>query len=181
VSLESIITLAKVLSASSLLLLLWILRDWWRRKEFPSAAYGGIELPGRRIRWLWLLVLIGGCAVGAAEDPIVTAHGLQETEREYTGRSRSYTLTLPFIHYAREEARGDTGLVVIQTETGLQIPKAFLVAMAAYLALVMWWHPGRGWSRRFLFGRRHKKTNPATSPGQEPSDEQRASDTKEEI
>jgi len=174
VSLDSIIILAKVLSAVSLALFAWILRDWWRRKDFPPAAYGGVELPGRRIRWLWLVALIGGCAVGAGEDPIVRAHGAEETEREHTGRSRSYTLTLPFIHYAREEVRGETGLVVIQTETGLQIPKAFLVVMAAYLALVKWWHPGRGWARRFLFGRRHKKTNPVTPAGPKQSDEGRA-------
>jgi hypothetical protein len=179
VSLDTIIKLAAGLSALSLLLFVWTLRDWWRRKEFPSATYGGVELPGRRIRWLWLVALIGGCAVGAAEDPIVTAHGVVETDREHAGRSRTYTLGLPFIHYAREETRGETGLVIIQTETGLQIPKAFLVAMAAYLALVRWWHPGRGWSRRFLFGRRHKKTDPVTPEGRPPSDEERPSDMEE--
>ena len=179
-SLDSIIILAMVLSAASLLLFIWILRDWWRRKEFPSAVYGGVELPGRRIRWLWLVALIGGCAVGAAEDPILTTHGVEETEEEHTGRSRSYTLALPFIHYAREQVRGETGLVVIQTEIGLQIPKAFLVVMAAYFSLVKWWHPGRGWARRFLFGRRHKKKHPLTPAGQKQSDEGTAQAEKQD-
>ena len=152
-----------VLSGLSLLVLVWMLVNCWRREALPAVSYGGLDLPARRLRWIWTLFLLGALGFGVAEDPIFyttpnelgeDTAGAESVDPGADVVTWSLIAPLPFIRYEREvDRRGD--LVIREASVwSFLIPTPLLGAMFAYLVLVVWWRPDRPSARRLLLGRK---------------------------
>ena len=63
----------KIFSALAVAGIIAVIVNCWRRDAFPGVSYGDIELSHGRLRWLWILFILGGGARGSVEDPVVQA------------------------------------------------------------------------------------------------------------
>jgi hypothetical protein len=158
-----IIVTGLVLSALTLFLLGWMLINCWRRESLPEVRYGGLSLPQKRLRWIWVLVLLGALGFGVAEDPIfyTTPTSPEEvfpTPEAVTSGAEtvrwSLFAPLPFVRYERQVDRRAGVIVRDDRRWSFLVPMPLLAAMFAYLALVVFWHPERRSARRILLGRR---------------------------
>jgi len=154
------------LSALTMIVLGWMIVNCWRRGSMPAVSYGGLTLPEKRLRWIWILFLTGAFGFGVAEDPIffispqghseeaAAADPAEEVPPGTETLSWSLFAPLPFIRYERETERlGDT-IVRDYRLWSFLIPTPLLAAMFAYLVLVVFWHPERTSARRLLLGKR---------------------------
>jgi hypothetical protein len=153
-----LLTVGKALSALTIVVLLLAIWNVWRRKDFPSVAYGGISLSQKRLRWVWFLILVGAFGFGINEDPMAVAtRTLEDEEAQAAATSfRTVTISLPFPFYRfdRERVYGDGELVNEEIQEGFVIPGPLLSALLAYLVLVVRWNSSSRLARRILKGRR---------------------------
>ncbi len=153
-----LLTVGKTLSGVATLLLLLAVWNVWRRRDFPTVAYGGISLSQKRLRWVWFLILIGAFGFGINEDPVALATQTMEDENAQTAasgfRTVSVSLPFPFYRFDRERVYGDGELVSEQVQEGFVIPGPLLAAFLAYLVLVLRWDSSSRLARRILKGRR---------------------------
>lgn len=171
---DTIITVGLWLSVASLLLVAVIIWNVWRRPALPEAAYGGVALTTRRVRWLWTLALLGATALGSANDPVVrkaedghdpdvAAAAAPTAQRRTVSRS----VPMPFYRYEREDVFLDGEPVAYHELRGFVLPGPLLWALLAYLFLVVRFNPDSRWTRRILHGRGKRDTAPP-SQGQLP-------------
>ncbi|MDX1394728.1 MAG: hypothetical protein R3195_10055 [Gemmatimonadota bacterium] len=147
----------KVLSGLAVVGVLAVIVNCWRRDAFPGISYGEIELSHGRLRWLWILFILGGFALGSAEDPVVQAGTTMEDEElldsAVNRRQTSLDLPLPFYRFERRRVYADGELAVESTTEYFLIPWALLGAFVAYIALVVRWNPENRLALRILQGR----------------------------
>jgi hypothetical protein len=151
----------KVLSGVIILVLVLSIVDIWRRQSFPELSYGGVSLSQKRLRVVWLLVLIGAFGVGINEGPIaISTRSMEDAEIAAASKSFktvSVNLPLPFYRYERERVYGDGVLVEEDIAEGFLIPWALLWALLAYVVLVVRWNPESRMARRILRGRKWRR------------------------
>ena len=154
------------LSAVTMIVLGWMILNCWRRGSLPAVSYGGMTIPEKRLRWIWMLFLVGAFGFGVAEDAIPLTSLSQDSDGPAVEEpaealppgtetvSWSLFAPLPFIRYEHEtERRGET-IVRDYRLWSFLIPTPLLAAMFAYLVLVVFWHPERRSARRLLLGKR---------------------------
>lgn len=153
--------LGKVLSVVAVVLTLAALWSVWRRDSFPGVSYGRIYLSQKRLRWVWILVLVGAFGFGVNEDPIAVntppgeeVEAAEGVEAGIPTRIVSTTLPLPFYRYEREKAFEDGELVRDHIVEGFVLPWPLISALVAYFVLVVRWDPDRPLARRILQGRK---------------------------
>jgi hypothetical protein len=168
-NIEILLTVGKALSALMLLVVLVAIVSVWRRRSFPSVGYGGVSLSYRRLRWLWVGILLGSTGLGIAEDPIASLTHTQEDpevlEAASSLRNTGMTLPLPFYRYERERTYGDGELASEEILEGFLIPWPLLSGLIAYLLLVLRWNPENRWALRILRGRRWRDSAAAAGAG----------------
>lgn len=164
-NLPGILLAGKVLSGITVLIFLGALVNLWRRESLPELSYGTVTLSHERLRWLWVLFLVGGFATGSNGDPIVwDSSSFEEpiTEAEEENRSgdrlvqSEILLPLPFYRYERETTHFDGRMVKNFVLEGVVFPWELLSALAMYYFLVLRWDPENRWTRRILHGRRRR-------------------------
>ena len=69
---QTVFLIAKILSAVSLLVVLALIVNLWRRPELPAFSYGTVTLSPRRRKWLWFAFVLGALGVGSSRDPVAT-------------------------------------------------------------------------------------------------------------
>ena len=156
--LPAVFLLGKVLSVLAILLTGAAIWNAWRRPSFPEVSYGGVRLSNKRLRWVWILVLLGAFGFGVNEEPIVkSTHSLDDPEAAEASTVETnvgLTLPLPFYRYERETVYGDDVLISEYTMEGVTIPWSLISALIAYWVLVLRWNAASRWARRILQGRR---------------------------
>ena len=156
---ETVLWVAKILSAVGLMALVGALVNLWRRSEVPVFSYGTVTLSQRRLKAVWLAFLVGAFALGSSKDPVVTATEDRvdpTSPRAESGRivTRSLTVPLPFYRYERTRRMSNEAVVEEHVLEGLVLPWSFLWALLAYYVLVARWNPDSQWARRVLEGRK---------------------------
>lgn len=159
---QTVLSVAQILSALALLALAAALVNLWRRREVPVFSYGSITLSQRRLKTLWLAFLLGALAVGSSNDPVIQAtedRGEAVSSGVESGRTvtRSVTLPLPFYRYERTRRISEGIVVEEHVLEGLVLPWSFLWALLAYYVLVVRWNPESRWARRVLEGRKRSR------------------------
>ena len=161
----------KVLSGVAVLLLLLAFWNVWRRESLPDVAYGGISLSTKRLRWIWVLVLAGGFALGVNEDPTVrSTRSMEDPEALASAsdiRTVSINFPLPFYRFERERIFGAGELLSEQVLEGFVIPGPLISALLAYLILVVRWDSSNRFARRILQGRKWRKEMQGVEPSGE--------------
>ncbi|MDH3732766.1 MAG: hypothetical protein OEU54_04495 [Gemmatimonadota bacterium] len=151
----------KILSAITIVVVLIVIANIWRRSSFPGVSYGSISLSHGRLRWLWFTIILGAFALGAAEDPIArfenTSEDAELLESAESTRQTSLSLPLPFYRYERQRVYADGELAVDNTLEGFLVPWSLLSALLAYLVLVVRWNPENRLALRILQGRRRRR------------------------
>jgi len=164
-NIEILLTVGKALSALMLIVVLVTIVSVWRRESFPSVGYGGVSLSFRRLRWLWVGIILGATGLGIAEDPIARlTHTHEDPEVLETAsslRNTGLTLPLPFYRYERESTYGDGELGEQLVVEGFLIPWPLFSGLLAYLLLVLRWNPENKWALRILRGRRWRESDVA--------------------
>ena len=149
------------LSVLTVAFVLLALFDLWRRKDFPLVAYGGVTLTKRRMRWVWVLVLVGAFGFAVKEEPASTrsffSEGLDAVKAAGPSRTVTVDLPLPFYRYERARYFADGERVGEEGAEHVSIPWPLLSALFAYWVLVVRWNPGNPFARRLLQGRRWRR------------------------
>ena len=150
----------KILSGLAVAGVIAVIVNCWRRDAFPGITYGPIELTHGRLRWLWILFILGGFALGSAEDPVVQASTTMQDEEllesAVNRRQTSLDLPLPFYRFERRRVYVNDELAEESTTEYVLIPWALLGAFVAYIALVVRWNPENRLALRILRGRRRR-------------------------
>lgn len=158
---SALLLVGKVLSAVALVVVLTVIVNIWRRSSFPAVSYGSIVLSHSRMRWLWLSVIVGAAALGAAEEPIArsmkTSEDAELLEAAEVRRQASFSAPFPFYRYERQRVYADGELAVENVTEGFLIPWPLLSAFLAYLALVMRWNPENRLAIRILKGPKRRR------------------------
>lgn len=146
-----------VLSALAFVLLGYLLRDLFRRREhLPSLTYGGLAFTQRTLALLWAGVLVVtfiiglGNGVRIASKTVFVTEPITDHDMELHSSSM-VTIPLPFFQYMIMENEVIVGdwpenrqPALQRIVTGqLQIPLIFLLGAVFYWIAVMRWPGGR--------------------------------------
>ena len=161
---DTVLLVAKALSALALVVLVVAVIDVRRRRNMPVISYGGLELSASRMRWVWFGLLVGSLGVAAAGDLLaMRSHSFEDPVTEdgqpRTGSlvTRQVQLPLPFYRYERVRQYRGGHLVEEEVVEGALIPWALISALFAYLVLVVRWNPESRWALRALHGRKRRR------------------------
>jgi len=154
---QTVLLVAKILSAMALLALAAALLNLWRRSAVPVFSYGGLTLSQRRLKALWVAFLLGAVALGSNNDPVLRftddIEGAAVVDPG-SNTTRSLTIPLPFYRYERSSRFVGGALAEQHVLEGLVLPWSFVWALLAYYVLVVRWNPDSRLARRILEGRR---------------------------
>jgi hypothetical protein len=157
----TLLLIAQLLSAASLLALLLALVNLRRRATVPGVSYGSLALTPGRLKALWLAFLVGSAIEGSGNDPLfVRTDDTEGAAVEASAgplRRTSLSMPLPFYRYERERLERDGVLVEEHVLEGVVLPWSFITALLGYYLLVVRWNPESRWARRILEGK--KKPN----------------------
>jgi hypothetical protein len=158
-------TVASILILMGLVLILGLIWDMFRRgSDFPSLFHGRAEIPGRWVRWLWVLSLIlsffgGGRAViysysevnGLRQaEPVAIDSPIFEDRVNVAGTSRK---TSNFLFYESERSSIEyrDGRTRSAANHRFVIPWVFFLLVMAYGWAVLRYHgPGGQLQQRVL-------------------------------
>lgn len=142
-----------LLSLAGAALTLALARNCLRRDAVPALRYGARTLRGRRLRWVWVVVLAGGFAAGVEGVTVVSRDRARIVEpgagKAVPAPGRT-VVRVPFYTRSREvrpapgagRAGGASPAVASVLEERLELPWPFVLAAGLYWLLVVRWPVG---------------------------------------